>query len=160
GPDGRPVLGAKLYVSHAGRYLRQPSPLPEYATTGPDGRFAFRVPKVTVRDWSTVVAAAAPNYGAGWVEAPEDGKRDDLTIHLVEDDVPITGQVVDLEGKPVPKATLTVLRINAAPREDLGPWLEAAQGRKGLSLQLEKEYLPLYTIALSPKVTTDAGGRF
>ena len=50
---------------------------------------------------SAVVAATAPNYGVGWVEVPPDGKRDDLTIRLADDDVPITGQIVDLEGKPV-----------------------------------------------------------
>src|SRR5262249_55723652 len=53
-----------------------------------------------------------------------------------------------------------VLQINAAPGEDLGPWLAAAKARKGLSLQLEQEYIGRKTIALSPTVTTDAAGRF
>ena len=44
--------------------------------------------------------------------------------------MPITGQIIDLEGKPVPGATLRVLQINAAPREDLGPWLEAVEGQE------------------------------
>ena len=109
---------------------------------------------------STVVAATAPNHGAGWVEIPPDGKRDDLTIRLVDDDVPITGQIIDLEGKPVPGATLRLMQINAAPGEDLGPWLEAVKGKKGLSLELEQQYLKRFTIAVPPQVTTDAAGRF
>jgi protocatechuate 3,4-dioxygenase beta subunit len=160
GPNGRPVSGAKLHMTDAMGYTREPCPSPEFATTGPDGRFRFRVPKAQFGNHHTVVAAAAAKHGAGWVDVPADGKRDDLTVQLVRDDVPITGQVVDLEGKPVPGATLTVLQINADPEEDLGPWLEAVKRKKGLSLQLEQEYLKRFTVALSPKVTTDAAGRF
>src|SRR5262249_14194313 len=56
-------------------------------------------------------------------------------------------------------ATLTVLQINAAPGEDLGPWLKAAKGKKGRSWELEQQLVGRFTIALSPKVTTDAEGR-
>src|SRR5262249_34409326 len=57
-------------------------------------------------------------------------------------------------------ATLTVLQINAAPGEDLDPFLEAARAKEGTSWGLEQRYLRRHTIALSPKVTTDAQGRF
>jgi RNA polymerase sigma factor (sigma-70 family) len=160
GPDGRPVAGARLYVTVAMGYLRRPAPSPEYGRTGPDGRFRFTVPSAQFADQYTVVTATATGHGPGWVQVPAGGRRDDLTLRLVKDDVPITGQVVDLEGKPVRGATLTVMQINAAPGEDLGPWLRAAQDKKGLSLELEQRYLKPYTIALAPKVTTDAAGRF
>ncbi len=161
GPGGQPVPGAKLYVTPAVGYLKRPSPSPAYATTGSDGRFRFAVPKMKFGEQATIVTAAAANHGPGWVEVPTNGKRDDLTLRLVED-VPITGQIVDLEGKPVAGASLTVLQINAALNEDPGPWLEAVKGKKGLSLEFEFEqrYLPRFTVALSPKVTTDAAGRF
>jgi protocatechuate 3,4-dioxygenase beta subunit len=159
-PDGRPVAGAKLYLSPGGGYHKRPTPAPEVATTGPDGRFHFTTPKAKFGREFGVVAATAANFGAGWVNLVPDSKRDDLTIHLVDDAVPITGQIVDLEGKPVPGATLRVLQINAAPGEDLGPWLEAAKNKKGLSLALEQEYLPRFTVALCPEATTDAEGRF
>jgi RNA polymerase sigma factor (sigma-70 family) len=160
GPDGRPVAGAKLYLTTAGGYSGRPEPSPEYATTGADGRFRFAVPKVQFGDHYTVVAAAAPNCGPGWLEVKAVGKRDGLTLRLVKDDVPITGEIVDLEGKPVPGATLTVLQINAAAGEDLGPWVAAARAKEGLSWDLERQYLKRYTVALCPKVTTDAAGRF
>jgi RNA polymerase sigma factor (sigma-70 family) len=160
GPDGKPVAGAKLYLTHAVGYLGRPSPSPEYATTGSDGRFKFTASKAKFGDKGTVVAATSATYGVGWVTVQVDGKRDDLALQLVEDDVPITGQIVDLEGKPVRGATLTVLQINAAPKEDLGPWLEAAKDKNGVWLTLEQEHLPRYTVAVSPKVTTDAEGRF
>jgi hypothetical protein len=130
GPDGRPIPGAKLYMTLAYGGAWRPDPSPHYATTGPAGRFTFTVPKAKFDDRYTFVAATAANYGAGWVEVSADGKRDDLTLRLVEDDVPITGQIVDLEGKPVAGVTLRVVQINAAPGEDIGPWLEAAKDKK------------------------------
>jgi RNA polymerase sigma factor (sigma-70 family) len=160
GPDGRPVAGARLYLTTVRGNLRRPAPSPERATTGPDGRFRFAVPTADFGGHYTVVAAAAPGCGPGWVQVKAGGKRDDLTLRLVKDDVPITGEVVDLEAKPVAGATLTVLQINASPAEDFGPWVEAAKAKKELSWDLEKRYLKRYTIALSPKVTTDASGRF
>ena len=75
--------------------------------------------------------------------------------------MPITGRIIDLEGKPVPGASLRVLQINASPHENLDRWLEAAKDRKkGCSIELEQEHLSRETIAVSPSVTTDAAGRF
>ncbi len=160
GPDGRPVAGARLYLSPAGGYHRKPAPSPEYGTTGADGRFRFTAPKAKFADETTVVTAAAPGHGPGWVTVQAGARRDGLTLRLVKDDVPITGQVVDLEGKPVPGATLTVLQIHAGPGEDLGPWLKAARAKEGLDWDLKRQYLPRYTTALCPQVTTDRAGRF
>jgi protocatechuate 3,4-dioxygenase beta subunit len=160
GLDGRPVAGAKLYMTTAWGYPHIPSPSPQYATTGRDGRFHFAVPKAKFGDQFTVVAAAAANHGVGWVEVPASDKRDNLTLRLADDDVPITGQIVDLEGKPVPGATLSLMQINAAPEENLDPWLEAVRSKKGLRYQLEHEHLKRYTIAVPLQVTTDAEGRF
>ncbi len=159
-PDGKPVAGAKLYTTLAWGYPHGPSPSPEYATTGPDGRFQFAVPEAEFKDRPTVVAAMAPKFGAGWVNIPPDGKRDDLTIRLAVDDVPITGQIVDLEGKPVEGATLRLMQINAAPGEDLGPWLESVKGMTGLSYELEQRYLKRFTLAVPLQVTTDSAGGF
>jgi RNA polymerase sigma factor (sigma-70 family) len=160
GPDGKPVVGARLYLTPWRGYSREAYQATEYGTTGPDGRFEFNVPKAKFGDGWTVVGATAANSGVGWVPVRPAGKRDDLTIRLVVDDVPITGQIVDLEGKPIAGVTLRVKQVNAAPDEDLGPWVEAARGKKGLSMQLQRKYLPSYTVALSLQVTTDSSGRF
>ena len=144
----------------------QPYASQDSATTGPDGRFRFladrrtalTVDNVKYSNDEAVVAATAPNYGLAWVQVPAGGRSDDLTLRLV-DDRPITGQVVDLEGKPVPGANLQVLEVRAADGDDLGPWLEAARGSKGPSDELEWRYLPRVTIAPAPKATADAEGR-
>jgi RNA polymerase sigma factor (sigma-70 family) len=163
GLDEQPVAGAKLYLTVMQGYAREPFPAGEHATTGPDGRFAFTVSKSRIGDEKIVTAAIAANHGVGWLEVPAGGKRDDMTLRLVNDDVPINGQVVDLEGKPVPGAVLRVLEISAVPGEDLGPWLEAAQGTKEGSPRREKqdfEWDGINVSNLALKVTTDADGRF
>ena len=90
----------------------------------------------------------------------KDDKRTDLTLQLVVDDVPVTGEIVDLEGKPVPGATVRVLQIMASPQEDLDPWLEATKDKtapvRDRNTNLEQHYLSRYTTAPSPVVTTDA----
>jgi protocatechuate 3,4-dioxygenase beta subunit len=160
GPGGRPVPGATLYLTPATGYLMKPYPAPELATTGADGRFAFTPPEPEYPEQTPRVTAAAPGYGPGWVEVRPDSKRDDLTIRLVTDDMPITGRIIDLEGRPVPGASVRVLQINAASEETLDRWLAAAKAGKGLTLQLEHQYLGRETIAPSATVTTDAQGRF
>jgi hypothetical protein len=52
------------------------------------------------------------------------------------------------------------MQINAAPKEDLGAFLNAAQNKKALSLQLEQEHLNRFTVAVPLQATTDAAGRF
>jgi RNA polymerase sigma factor (sigma-70 family) len=160
GSDGRPVAGAKLYLTEAHHYPARPSPLAESATTGADGRFQFTAPKAKYGGQDFVVTAAAANYGAGWVTVPASGRGDDLTLQLVNDDTPVTGQIVDLQGKPVPDATLTVLQIHAAVGDDLGPWLDAVKDRTRRSFDLERLYFKRSTTALPAKATTDAEGRF
>jgi RNA polymerase sigma factor (sigma-70 family) len=158
-PDGRPVPGAKLYLSPAwGDPEHEPAASPR-ATAGTGGRFDFTAAKSKHPDEPAIVTAAAPKYGVAWADVPAGGKRDGLTLRLV-DDVPITGRIVDLEGKPVPGATLHVLDIYAAANEDLGPWLRDVKARKGLCYQLENQHFGQHTIAVGPRTMTDAAGRF
>jgi RNA polymerase sigma factor (sigma-70 family) len=159
GPDGRPVAGAKLYRTSKYGYNSEPFSSPETATSGPDGRFEFAVAEPENDLEPAVVAATAANYGVAFVEVLPEGPSDDLALQLVEDQ-PISGQIVDLEGKPVPGATLQVLMVRAAVGEDLGPWLEAAKAKKERSYELEERFLPRLTIAPAPKFTADAQGRF
>ena len=44
-----------------------------------------------------------------------------MTLQLVKDEVPIEGRILDLEGRPVPGATVTTDEIFATPGEDLTP---------------------------------------
>lgn len=160
GPVGKPVSGATIYLTDASGYHRHPAPVPESAKTGGDGRFEFTVSNAKFEDrWGVRLVAMAPKYGVGWVELESGARRDNVTIQLVEDDLPITGQIVDLEGKPIAKATLTVWQIHAATGNDLGPWVAAAARKEGLVLDLERKYFRRYTTAPCPSATTDADGK-
>src|SRR5262249_3192092 len=102
GPDGRPVAGAKVYVSS---YTEQDRREPDVrATTGPDGRFRFSTRQSAVDHGETVVAVA-DGYGPDWAELGtlKDGRLPEL--RLVKDDVPLSGRVLDLEARPVRDAT-------------------------------------------------------
>jgi protocatechuate 3,4-dioxygenase beta subunit len=169
-PDGKPVVGAKLYLrgdyKKGEEYYREELPSLD-ATTGPDGRFQFAAPSARFGTQNTVVAVTAPNYGFGWVEIPADGERDDLTLQLVKDDIPITGQVLGPDAKPVAGATLRLVEIRAAPREDLRPWIEALQAKRGPNAGLpfpywvlESKYLTRQTRAVAGQARTDGEGRF
>ncbi len=158
-PDGRSIHGAKLYLAPSIGYLKRPYPSSEQATTGRDGRFQIAVQDSKFVIQTATVTAAAVGYGVAWAEVPAGSPRGELTLQLV-DDAPITGQIVDAEGKPVQGATLRVVRVNAAQKEDLTPWLEAAKSKKGYASELEQRYLPRFTLSPSLDSTTDAEGRF
>jgi RNA polymerase sigma factor (sigma-70 family) len=164
GPDGRPVAGAKVYQTLWWGYHYKPFESLESATSGRDGRFEFTTPAAKQKGQPAIVSAAALNLGVGWVGLHAQDKRTGLTLKLVADDVPITGQIVDLEGKPVAGATLRLLQVMASPKEDLGPWLAAAKDKTappaGRDLEIIQKYMPRYTTAPSTVVTTDAAGRF
>ena len=68
GPDGRPVPGAKLYLTPSIGYLKRPYPSPEYATTGPRRPLPVRGPGT--RNSSTRRPPSRPRRrntaSAGW----------------------------------------------------------------------------------------------
>ncbi len=114
GPDKEPVSGAKLYATVSHGFRREPFPAAERAMTAADGHFDFTVPKSASDDDKPVVAAMAANYGFAWADVPADEGGDEITLQLVRD-LPLNGEIIDLEGKPVNGALLRVLEINTAP---------------------------------------------
>jgi RNA polymerase sigma factor (sigma-70 family) len=154
-PDGKPAAGAKLYLlggngknKAAGRVR---------ATADQDGRFRLTAD----RDQAPLVAVA-DGYGPAW--AGDFNKPDGLTLRLVKDDVPITGRVVDLQGKPIAGVTLKPHALKASPTGKLDAWLEAAKvGTEGMPLEHERLAGSLWQPALAslfPRITTDEEGRF
>src|SRR5207248_2600320 len=81
----------------------------------------------SARPWDEVmVVAAADGYGLGF-PVFERGKRfsqTELTVRLAKDDAPITGRILDLQGKPVAGATVRVHEFFwPAKGDDLTAWL-------------------------------------
>jgi RNA polymerase sigma factor (sigma-70 family) len=158
GPDGKPFAGAQLYLSDSGR---ERTKFPVRTTSGADGRFEFTFAKTeldrTYSDNPTgQVLAAAKGYGFD-VAAVDPSSKNELTLRLVKD-VPVTGRILDREGKPVPGARVSVIDVRIFKGEDLKEEL-ANFAKGGFGTEWEKSWygtIPGQHVS----VTTGADGRF
>jgi len=155
GPDGKPFPGATVIASVA--HMSAPDGVGEnfharrryeFTTRTADQDGWFEVPADKPR---TSVLARAPGFGLGYC-------RDGRPIQLTAGDLPISGRLVDLEGRPVAGASVRLLQLYTLPdpkdRRDV-------EGRPGpyqfpydKSLGLDGEP------ALPGGIVTDAAGRF
>jgi RNA polymerase sigma factor (sigma-70 family) len=166
-PDGKPIAGAALQlVSHG---LKNPDNPPIRARSDADGRFRFEIPKsdfdrsLEDHPWSYgTILARAPGLAFGMAN-PRTGSRE-LTVRLARDDVPITGRIIDLQGRPVAGATVTVLSVRAPSSGRLGEYLKGLQQRNeiiNLGSELLTSRMDLQPEPpVIPPARTDAEGRF
>ena len=171
----RPVAGAKLYL--LAEYRQSVPQLPR-ATSGADGQFRFSVSTLDFADPTSreyEVLAKAEGFLLARSDWDEPAAGRDLTLRVVED-MPIEGRVIDLEGRPVVGATVTVTNEVRAPLSgDLTPWLRAIKAQEGDFDTLRQKYLrwwppPLDDVEIDivpPDIfrrlrpaTTDDQGRF
>jgi hypothetical protein len=105
------------------------------AATEVDGHFQFQLDKASSK-WITYdqpawhgarIVAAAPGFGPAWVTAGKLPANGEVTLRLVRDDVPIDGRIIDLEGRPVPGATVRLVEIDTPLQEDLTPWIKGIE---------------------------------
>jgi RNA polymerase sigma factor (sigma-70 family) len=116
-PDGKPVDGATVHLWTAA--AKKPADAPALTTTGADGR--FRLTLAAAERKNVYLIARGTGYAPDWGKVPAGGE---VTLRLVRDDVPIEGRILDLEGRPVPGATLKVTRVSQKAGGDLAAWLE------------------------------------
>jgi RNA polymerase sigma factor (sigma-70 family) len=172
-PDGKPIAGAKLYLLY---YTPKELPIPVRATSDKDGRFRFTVDRkdfdqsASARPWDeAIVVATANGYGVGVPDFQRGGRimPTDWELRLCKDDVPITGRFLDLQGKPVAGASVSIHRLFWPAKEDLAAFLT--------DLKQKKEVYPALRAHLSsgeggwigcdlgkifPPVASGADGRF
>ena len=169
-PGGKPFAGAKLVLGYF-KWSERDSPLTLRGVSDQAGRFRFGVDRAYfelphLEPWrSARVIALADGFGPGGSDSDEPDAGRELTVRLVRDDVPITGRLVDLEGRPVAGATVRVESIAGPTHGDLTPWIKAALAKRDTYYELHSRYLKfgidLFTnLPVETKVTTDAGGRF
>jgi protocatechuate 3,4-dioxygenase beta subunit len=166
---GQPVAGAKLYLDLGERPFQKPGPPDVRATTGPDGRFHFTVdpidlampPQSNTRESGPLLAAFAEGHGPAWTADLKIDEPDGLVLKLAADDVPITGRLLDLEGRPVPGATARAIQLDETPEADLSRWLDDIPGKRDfLAFAGFVRPLPDGLSALVPPATTGPDGRF
>jgi RNA polymerase sigma factor (sigma-70 family) len=159
-PDGKPVVGATIVVAEPSFFGRV-APL-ELAKTDEDGKFQSTLKPLgrAVPDFRTLVARA-PGFAADWVNVGEVDSDRPVTFRLMPDDVPVRGQVLDLEGKPVPGVLVTVRAIQTTASGSLKPVLDMWQAEPYQALQkARKEVHTVVCAGLPETVTADREGRF
>jgi RNA polymerase sigma factor (sigma-70 family) len=135
-PDGKPVVGAKLWLYLDGSGT---APLRDCGQSGPDGKFAFEIKRSELparcyyesgRDlWSTgTVLAVAPGRPVGWGHASvEPGYT--IPIQFGKS-VPIEGTIKNLEGQPVAGVSVRVVGLYVPKAGDLGQFHEDVKNGK------------------------------
>ncbi len=167
-PEGKPVAGARLYQTFWVEFLE--SHLPPAArlcsTSGPDGRFQITVSSAGLEKIPKAIpqiVAVADGFGPDWVRLDNPEVRE-CTLRLVKDDQPITGRILNLEGRPISGVTIRPRGVRTTAEEDLTPWLQAIQQkqrpRHRQTLKKELFGFPHVIPGFSEKITTGPDGRF
>lgn len=105
------------------------------------------------------LVAHAAGFGVDWVELHEDKWPAEVKLRLVKD-VPITGLVVNTEGRPVAGVSISIIKIYVPANEKLDDYLAGwlNNWRDNLSTPLKRLYVPLDGV--TGTATTDKDGRF
>ena len=152
-PDGKPVAGAKLYLGYAGR---TETTYPVRATSGDDGRYSFPLEKTAPDDPTRQVLAVAKGFGCDWANV--DSAEKELTLKLIKD-VPISGRILDPEGRPVAGAKIAVTDMKAPKENHLDQYLEAVRKGNAWQYPFAKSWTGPVP-GLPATLTTGADGRF
>jgi RNA polymerase sigma factor (sigma-70 family) len=125
GPDDKPLPGAELFVVTRGAKKED---LKVKATSGDDGGFRLRVSRAEMERDARLLATAA-GHGPDWVLCqPGQGWPDKVTLRLVNDELPIAGRLLDLEGRPLAGIAVQVVSVEKPTKDgDLKPWINYAQ---------------------------------
>jgi hypothetical protein len=168
-PDGRPVKGAGVYRVPPAEGVNWLGPTPKLlAESDAGGKFRVRLSPGSAAgargesgragQWLAVAAG----FGPALVEARVPAAGKEITLRLVKD-VPIAGQIINLEGKPVRGVTVRPLMLGVPDKEDLQPFLEAVRAKKRVRLEQLFPHLlggPAGIPGVPARLTTDAFGRF
>ena len=123
-PDGKPLVGAQVYLVLTDAQVN----LHKLADSGADGRFRATISRQEIAGRRNVdrwrfakIAATAQGYGPDWAGAPVPAipnapNREDLTLRMTKDDVPIAGRLITAEGHPVAGARVVALTSSRTAR--------------------------------------------
>lgn len=167
-PDGKPAQGAKLYLLDFAAAKETPK---VQASSDRDGRFHFHIARTDVQlppyagnRWNHVfLCAMAEGHGPALhaLRKPESSRE--VALHLVKDDMPIRGRILDLQGKPVAGAAVRVIGLRLPNKGDLAAFVAGLKASKDgypvenrLLTQLDN---PAIT-QLFASASTDKAGRF
>ncbi len=162
-PDGKPLPGARLFTIR----LKKAVPRSDKdvgaalaGTTAADGTFRVELPRSSFLRGRSYLVAHAAGFGVDFLEVQEEEPPvNPVTLKLVKDQ-PISGRLLDTEGKPLVGITVHPGAIYVPAEEKLDNYLNgwrqnwrdtAASPPKRLYLSLED---------ITGAATTDREGRF
>jgi beta-lactamase regulating signal transducer with metallopeptidase domain/protocatechuate 3,4-dioxygenase beta subunit len=183
-PDGKPVPGATVTVARfrragIGNYVfdgeRQ-----EMGRVGTDseGRFVLQfedIDEASSEDprapehWRRIaIVATSPGFGPASIDARQSSIDVPLKLTLVRDDVPITGRLLDLEGRPIGGVDIKVYKVfESSGPHAIDDWLALLAGGRPGNAPPEARYFPLggHSLpetdpSLPRPVRSDADGHF
>ncbi|HVX12204.1 MAG TPA: hypothetical protein VHC22_13570 [Pirellulales bacterium] len=167
-PQGKPLAGATIAALHSPHHFTTYPPLAK-RRCDPEGRFtvAFRKSQYAIGlgpadNWKdAMIVASADGFGLAWIRWREIPAGRELTLQLVED-MPITGRVVDLDGRPVVGAEVNAGWMSVPKDGALDAWLEGVRrGESNLATSRLLAGPALYVDTWSPRpAVTDRDGRF
>lgn len=154
--QGKPVERVAIDV-WSGLLRTQTEPAPPRAMTDRQGGFSFALkPDEVGRQVNIVALPQVAGYGPDWVEVQADREKLDVNLRLPVDDLPIEGQIVDLEGKPIAGATVRMVSLSKPEEGDLSSWLDAT--KKGRFPDLPR--LPVRALGMPSTTITQPDGAF
>jgi protocatechuate 3,4-dioxygenase beta subunit len=159
-PDGKPLAGAKLFLADrtdaAGVGRRQ------VGTTDDGGRFQVTLPRA---EWDSdqVLVTTADGLAPDWVGTRGLKAGQEITLRLARDDIPITGRLLNLEGRPLADINVELRWVGRKAGGDLGAWIDhfVAMWNKGSWIHEEGlEIARPVALGVPTAVRTDKEGRF
>lgn len=168
-PEGKPVAGASIFVSHNFREYRPDPVAPRpRGISGADGQFSLEIKKADLptslytEAWKwPLLIATAPGFAPGFqMRAETDGR---WLIRMIRDDVAIEGRILNVDGQPVEGASARVISLSQHPSGSLEPFFAAIDAGRPAT-QTQGEILAVWEsddVAGSfSKVMTGPDGRF
>jgi protocatechuate 3,4-dioxygenase beta subunit len=172
-PDGKPFAGARVCVVGVyGGFAAGVKNVPVAETKSrADGSFEVEFSNATLEraawghsliDALTTIVALGDGFGPAFAPLSKLSPGGEVLLKLVRDDIPVTGRILDLEGRPVVGAKISVRRIAAPQQGDLGGFLKLiADGEvRTFAVFDSLVVLPEADNISFPVATSDAQGRF
>jgi hypothetical protein len=178
GPDGKPILRARVYIAPDDQKLKNVGPV--RAETDAEGRFEFNAPDMTytqldglpARRQGLLIAFAegfAPDWMVTWGENGgsfrshwDPVKGAEMTLRLAKDDVAIHGRLLGPDGKGLGGAHVRLIGLMVPYKQDLDQHLnrEANRSAMGVTDYARQLMRPDVLPGITAETQTDAGGRF
>jgi RNA polymerase sigma factor (sigma-70 family) len=157
-PAGNPARAAKLFVPFPKRNQGAAEDLIMKHAGVADAEGRFKLTFHRPDQGRIYLVAQAPGFGADWVELNPAEPLRDITLRLVND-VPISGRVINTEGRPIAGVSVSTIAIAVPPDEKLDDYLEGWLRRFRDNLSAPRKVLHA-ALEDMMAATTDKDGRF